>query len=1184
MKILVAVFFSFLLLFSVVPLSDANAIKAKGTSVQKYGSKTSNVVCGDKLCSDIIREGDANQQSRFAMGGVSQQAVPQLTQNLDSPQTPSTPSTMPNNPIISSSDLDEDYYNMIHQPLIQYIESKNKAFTSDEYYVDESTILSSLIEQRMLQLKFDARNSGGECAAAFATNDELQISQKCNLPLVEIRELTGADCPDCGDITKNGKKVGFKIKTLTRITYANAEQASKMTGVPVSQINWKEFKLTKDPNQDDSSFLQECQILGGTVQGNTCDATSSVIKRINDHSMSTENRKLIKADENGNPDPSDTEGLANYEEHSVRVSILETVEAKVPDEDVVANKIDPLIPANADIPQIIPKKTKPESKSLPDITSKSETIKKSSLDDFQDSIGRVFPVNGIPDADADVGTSKTKHFMTGFTIAPPNFNWSVGILVEGPCLFDWCFTWVDFGTGFGNYAGVGLRLPVEVTVSNIPTSLNAGQSFQIATGLTPLNFNAQQYRDFCQQENIANDSPYVYDCNAFAFARLNNPSIGDELAARAGVYFSTHLTLLEMQLWNLYKDFGIDLIEKCTTDVGVDCGDFKTPFGFTGRPISQTQNLRSFPFAAGAFMIPAMCGPGESICTGLGIGGSVASIGLGVGIHSGLGSDRINAHLYSSGDVAPTSSDVIVDYDAVRSANEPNAPLDPVKGYMRQSITVDNYDDSTNNITMTLDDMTYYLNRAEVEGRAMLDFGGAIGNYIPDIDLFRIFKINFAQSIGSISIPQHLGTDGMLIDPIPVNDYGFDISIRNSDGVLLDDFEVDKLTTTTLALYATNRGTQTDSFDNISISMKNPHTGESIPANIILTQNTINNVASGSAGTLLFDIDASNVPIGRYKLVAKGDSVGAKANNLQPTDPLGNKRINTVTNVPVDVTSKVFEGNAVDRRAMRAQSDGTLNSITLNSIKDSFVNSVSPTKNNGGNHIMKVDSKDRALVAFDRQAIINKLQGKEFSGASIQLRVEKIHNQWASYGGYVSVHKLTKDWDEGNGFNIPQQGVTLGPDIVTDGTGSGVTWNCVSDRNIASASDNYCITHGEWYGGSFSQNPASTILIGSNYQGQQVSFDVTEDVRRILNGEAGSSWLIKLSDEAVNGGVDFATKELAPYFTGYDANNNPYYPKLKLSYYDDSQDQNSDQNTKVFQKSSQETKSLKSKMVKKSNP
>ena len=74
-KLFLVAFFSIILLFSVAALSDASALKGKGTHNQKFGSATKNIVCGDKLCSEVMRDGKTNPQSKFAMYGVHPQGI-----------------------------------------------------------------------------------------------------------------------------------------------------------------------------------------------------------------------------------------------------------------------------------------------------------------------------------------------------------------------------------------------------------------------------------------------------------------------------------------------------------------------------------------------------------------------------------------------------------------------------------------------------------------------------------------------------------------------------------------------------------------------------------------------------------------------------------------------------------------------------------------------------------------------------------------------------------------------------------------------------------------------------------------------------------------------------------------------------------------------------------------------------
>lgn len=95
MKAVFAICFSIMLVLSIVPVLDANAIKGKGVYLTKYGTKTSSIVCGDKLCSELIRDGEANQQSRFAVGGVSQQNAMLAQPKLSESVKPSLPKSDP---------------------------------------------------------------------------------------------------------------------------------------------------------------------------------------------------------------------------------------------------------------------------------------------------------------------------------------------------------------------------------------------------------------------------------------------------------------------------------------------------------------------------------------------------------------------------------------------------------------------------------------------------------------------------------------------------------------------------------------------------------------------------------------------------------------------------------------------------------------------------------------------------------------------------------------------------------------------------------------------------------------------------------------------------------------------------------------------------------------------------------
>jgi len=72
-------------------MPEVDAIKSHGTYNPRSGSETKNIVCGDKLCSDVKSDGKANQQSRFQIGGVLQQSV---NPTFSGDATISTPTTI----------------------------------------------------------------------------------------------------------------------------------------------------------------------------------------------------------------------------------------------------------------------------------------------------------------------------------------------------------------------------------------------------------------------------------------------------------------------------------------------------------------------------------------------------------------------------------------------------------------------------------------------------------------------------------------------------------------------------------------------------------------------------------------------------------------------------------------------------------------------------------------------------------------------------------------------------------------------------------------------------------------------------------------------------------------------------------------------------------------------------------
>lgn len=185
--------------------------------------------------------------------------------------------------------------------------------------------------------------------------------------------------------------------------------------------------------------------------------------------------------------------------------------------------------------------------------------------------------------------------------------------------------------------------------------------------------------------------------------------------------------------------------------------------------------------------------------------------------------------------------------------------------------------------------------------------------------------------------------------------------------------------------------------------------------------------------------------------------------------------------------------------------------------KDSFLTLGNAKQNEGANEILRIISSDknRPILSFDQSLITGRTESRMLSSATLRLYIVDNGNNWGPSGGTIVAHRLLSDWVEGNGWNVGNS---------TSGTGSGVTWNCSTDTNIANNQDD-CNT--QWNGGSFNTLPTSTVLITNNMVNQWIEFDVTADVQAFIDGTATNyGWLIKKSgDESLNGSIEFASKE-----------------------------------------------------------
>jgi hypothetical protein len=132
--------------------------------------------------------------------------------------------------------------------------------------------------------------------------------------------------------------------------------------------------------------------------------------------------------------------------------------------------------------------------------------------------------------------------------------------------------------------------------------------------------------------------------------------------------------------------------------------------------------------------------------------------------------------------------------------------------------------------------------------------------------------------------------------------------------------------------------------------------------------------------------------------------------------------------------------------------------------------------------------------------------------ATLVLTIAENADNWGRNNGRtVDVHQLLTGFMEGNG-----KSAGLPDSEMTRGSGSGVTWDCAADANIANQKPD-CSTR--WRGGDFSPATAAPVVHFNGLTGD-VAWDVTADVQAGATG-----WLIKKTNEALSGQVTYYSKE-----------------------------------------------------------
>lgn len=567
-----------------------------------------------------------------------------------------------------------------------------------------------------------------------------------------------------------------------------------------------------DPiDQDEDGFFDEdppvasevaaaCNAAGGDLVGEDgCDLSRAVIAAVNRQAMEEHGMKIFKADENGVCD-SEMPGEVDCGAEARKVKLTETfvVRCEPGAEFVDGECVTPveLAPASA------------KSFSFPHMLSPGAG-----------------PAVGVLSPE---GVSVTDEAMMGFTFAPPVIEWGYKIeeeaCVDIPAIGEVCAEVFFARVGYEFNIAAGLRLPIQVTIEDLPDEgtpppyARAETQATLTSKIEPLDFTAQQYKDFCQEHHLDQER-FIANCDRFSFPEFLSSTVnqflpgavtvdGSEFVGRAVIFaglqvrvamvpvvsygidvdldvptlctfnqiFNLNDPELNISLLNFANDAGSSLnILKAVKDSGLNCASFTTPWGFAPDPITQVPRLRTFPLA-GSFTIPADCaealvvgprvnikGKVRPICTGILVGMNGASMGIDLGLELAFGSTLITADWDVSGDAATSVGNRTAFYEDLGTPTEPQ--LGP--------ITFDNYSSASDYGVVTLDDFTYLLNAFQLRLSAKLGFGGILSP-IPDIADFTLLTIVFSGGQLGIPIPQHAGTEPIQV-PVFVENHALSL-------------------------------------------------------------------------------------------------------------------------------------------------------------------------------------------------------------------------------------------------------------------------------------------------------------------------------------------------------------------------------------------------------------------------
>ena len=394
------------------------------------------------------------------------------------------------------------------------------------------------------------------------------------------------------EIKKDGKLVGKKIETKTTLTFKNPKQMLDKNG-----RDWSKYvvHLEDVPNGTVKDLKKICEEGQGKFQGNKCDLTDRVIEKLNKQLLDDLDGEPLRFPINQNDSEfeitikeelseSDTSpdrklnppGMEKAKKHPALYdpSNFKVIKAKDGNFFKEKGNLNGIEIANTYRQWEITEKVTYEFDTDEEYAFVAPVDFKDDLTNVLSPLSEIdldFSKLAIQEADAiadDIQTttvSKTMMMGVSKIVGEGYFaHW-----YDRSC-FDWwhlhfiwhehhttwwffgwhttpywelhidahlhttCITWYDVRFEAGVEAGVGFRLPVEITLA-VPRILYPNKEFEIDAAITPLDFTAAEYRQFCY-DNPGILGTGVANCDLFAASNFIDPGDGDEFFVRAGAF------------------------------------------------------------------------------------------------------------------------------------------------------------------------------------------------------------------------------------------------------------------------------------------------------------------------------------------------------------------------------------------------------------------------------------------------------------------------------------------------------------------------------------------------------------------------------------------------------------------------------------------------------------------------